>query len=264
MLRHIESALNPVGLAWLALIAAAFALRSSHRRFSRILFALVLFIWLLGATPLHAWLLSRLERPYLRSVAQNAPAADAAVVLGGMIATPSPEAGGFVFSTASGRFISGIALAKSKKVPVLVFGGGPHGQLGRPHYQSGDPPSKSEGDYLKSLISEWNLLGCEVIALPPSLTTRDEFLHFSSLAQQRRWTNVLLVTSAWHMTRSRATFYGASFQVTPVAADFIGFSTLNSGRLGFRLIPAVEPLCNISTFVHEILGLAWYKLRGWI
>jgi uncharacterized SAM-binding protein YcdF (DUF218 family) len=67
----------------------------------------------------------------------------------------------------------------------------------------------------------------------------------------------LLLTSAWHMPRSLATFQKAGWNVTPYPVDFRtgGITPLSSYNLG-------EGAERWELLLHELIGIAAYRLSG--
>lgn len=76
----------------------------------------------------------------------------------------------------------------------------------------------------------------------------------SELDAKKPW---LLVTSAWHMPRSLATFQKAGWNVTPYPVDFrtSGITPLTNYNLG-------EGAERWELMLHEWLGVAAYRLNG--
>jgi uncharacterized SAM-binding protein YcdF (DUF218 family) len=83
-----------------------------------------------------------------------------------------------------------------------------------------------------------------------ALFTRD----LQGLDAQKSW---LLLTSAWHMPRSLATFKKAGWNVTPYPVDFRtgGITPLSSYNLG-------EGAERWELLLHEWIGIAAYRLTG--
>jgi uncharacterized SAM-binding protein YcdF (DUF218 family) len=80
---------------------------------------------------------------------------------------------------------------------------------------------------------------------------------------------VLLVTSAFHMPRSLATFRQRSgLSVIPVACDYqlptrALFGRPTPGSVFLGLMPDAQALSLSSIALKEHLGLAIYRLKGW-
>jgi hypothetical protein len=64
------------------------------------------------------------------------------------------------------------------------------------------------------------------------------------------------------MRRSRACFAKAGFALDTFTTDFI--SQPRKFTIDVLLIPQVEALVNWQTFIHEWMGMAAYKLAGYI
>ena len=69
---------------------------------------------------------------------------------------------------------------------------------------------------------------------------------------------ILLVTDAMHMPRSRAAFERAGFDV--VSAPTIFFS--NQPQTLGAWMPSAEGLRRSRYAIYELIGMAWYRLRG--
>ena len=80
---------------------------------------------------------------------------------------------------------------------------------------------------------------------------------------------MLLVTSAFHLPRSLATFDKRSgLTVIPIACDFLlpereRFGRPTPGSFVQDLLPSAEALYLSSLALKEHLGLALYRLKGW-
>lgn len=101
-----------------------------------------------------------------------------------------------------------------------------------------------------------------------SENTREHAKYLYPLLQQHGFKRVLLVTSAMHMPRSMAVFKklcpGIEFIAAPT--DFHVVERLPMAWYGHlvSLIPTPESLFDFSEAMHEYLGIAYYKLRGWL
>jgi uncharacterized SAM-binding protein YcdF (DUF218 family) len=104
-----------------------------------------------------------------------------------------------------------------------------------------------------------------------SLGLQDERMHYESVSRntyenamlsaqlpgiqpQQRW---LLVTSAWHMPRSMATFRKAGWNVTAYPVDYRTGQTLQWANFSFP-----NGATRWQMVLHEWLGLAMYRLTG--
>jgi uncharacterized SAM-binding protein YcdF (DUF218 family) len=100
-------------------------------------------------------------------------------------------------------------------------------------------------------------LDAELIVVGPVASTRDEALAVAALVRERGFERLLLVSSPAHMRRASRAFEALGVAITPVAATEARFDMERLDRPDDRL-RAFGPL------LHERLGLAWYRWRGWI
>jgi len=68
---------------------------------------------------------------------------------------------------------------------------------------------------------------------------------------------IYLVTHAWHMPRSADVFRRAGFEVVEAPAAFT--TRYRVDLLAF--LPRAESLRDSKIFVHEVIGLLWYRVR---
>ena len=100
-------------------------------------------------------------------------------------------------------------------------------------------------------------------------TTAEEARDIGQLAQEQGWRTVLLVTSAFHLPRSLATFEKRSgLTVIPIACDFLlperqRFGRPTPGSVVQDLLPDAGALYLSSVALKEHLGLVLYRLKGW-
>jgi uncharacterized SAM-binding protein YcdF (DUF218 family) len=78
------------------------------------------------------------------------------------------------------------------------------------------------------------------------------------LLQKTGIKRIYLVTHAWHMPRSVMVFQAAGFDVVPAPTAFTTHYQTN--LLSF--IPDAESLDDSRIFMHELIGLLWYRLKS--
>lgn len=69
---------------------------------------------------------------------------------------------------------------------------------------------------------------------------------------------IYLVTNGWHMPRSAQVFKQAGFTVIPAPTAFT--HRIHPGLMPF--IPDAESLRDSKIFMHEMLGLLWYRIKS--
>ena len=90
-----------------------------------------------------------------------------------------------------------------------------------------------------------------------SLNTEQNARFSADILTKAHVRKIILVTHAMHMRRAQAMFADQGFEVFPAPTDF-------SGRPEFRwrdLLPSSEGRKLAKSALHEVFGLAFYKLR---
>ena len=195
------------------------------------------------STPLVARLLVQsLESPYTDPAL--GPSAGAIVVLTGGSQPRAPEYGTDTtsrFSLERARYAA--HLHRRTGTPILVTGGNPIGA------------ATSEAEQVKVVLSEFGVATKWIENA--SNNTYENALFSSRILQNAGVHSVHLVTHAWHMPRARMAFERAGLNV--IAAP-MGFKT-DLGVRPLDFFPSAPALNDSFYFFHEILGIAWYRLR---
>ena len=130
-------------------------------------------------------------------------------------------------------------------------------------------PAPAEAVSARQLALELGVPARGILINPVSRTTAEEARDIGVIGRQRHWQRLLLVTSAFHMPRSLATFKRSSgLPVIPVACDYQLPSRANYGKPTIgntikSLLPDAEALFLSSVALKEHLGLLTYRLKGW-
>lgn len=256
VLRGVLTLLEPVGFLWAVLILLTVLLwRKKERRLAAMAGALVLLIWIIGATPLPGSILATLERPWVGVKRADLPTADAIVLLGGYGAASREEVGRLHFNQNADRAAVALELARLGKAKVLVMGGGGFMFEGEPF---------AEADLLKEILAERKLTSAEIISLGGCKNTRHEADKVGRLAQERGWKRILLVTSATHLRRAAAVLRTTTgLEVVPVPSAFLtSVSIVTVPNLD--LVPRSHGFGKLDAYLHEQIGWFVYRRRGWI
>lgn len=112
---------------------------------------------------------------------------------------------------------------------------------------------------MAELALEFGVQENHLVLESESRDTRAQALNIQKMLKKERF---ILVTSALHMPRAMAMFEKLGMTPIPAPVSFIvkgkRHMTLN------YLIPTAEGLGKSGLVIHEYLGLAWAKLRGYI
>jgi uncharacterized SAM-binding protein YcdF (DUF218 family) len=238
----------PVGVALLLLLAG---LRWRRRS---LIWAGVAVLWL-SSTPLIGRLAIRaVEGRAVHGLAANAPSADVIVVLSeGRVTAPGPAAASEWHD--ADRFFGGIELFKARKAPLLVFTGGA---------SPGKSNSALEGDILAGYARTMGVPETQILTTPRVLNTAEEARAVAEILRAKladttrggRPARVLLVTSAFHMSRARRLFERAGMSIIPYPLDF----KTSAGRTvsPLALLPTAEALQQTEMSLRELYGRLFY------
>jgi uncharacterized SAM-binding protein YcdF (DUF218 family) len=206
----------------------------------------VLGILILSLNPV-AWLLSRPLEIWNEPSPIPAADADAFVVLAGAVASPRatrpyPLAAHDTYE----RLQHAAWLFKTWKTkPILVCGGG--------------PDSGSYSQAMRHLLEIEGIPSNLIWVEARSRSTHENALYGSRILQQHGISRVALVTDARSMPRAAASFKKQGIDVVPVP---IRFYDLDFGLKD--LLPTWQAMESNGETIHEIGGLVWYWLRGWV
>jgi uncharacterized SAM-binding protein YcdF (DUF218 family) len=207
------------------------------------------FLWLLS-TPVADLLLLPLETAY--PVLRNPVHADAVVVLTGMVDAKVGRGDQVELGQAADRILAGVELVRSEKADYLLIAGG-----------SGDlfDQSISEALTLEGLAIQLGVPADRILLDASSRNTHENAVQASRLLQEMDLSNVILVTSAFHMPRSMGCFAKMGLQPRPYPVDFRG---QRGGYNPLSWLPSVGNLQGSTTAVREYVGLVVYRLQGYI
>jgi uncharacterized SAM-binding protein YcdF (DUF218 family) len=188
-----------------------------------------------------------LEKDYSLQNIKDIAKADAVVVLSGMISTiKTKEKLSYEFGGAVDRILSGIDLFKENKAPLLIL------TNGKLPWSLGIP----EGEYLKEFSIKFGIPKESILLTDNVQNTSQEAKSIKKLLNEPN-TNIILVTSAFHMPRAKIVFEGANINVIPFAVDFRA-SIKKITMIDF--IPSANSLKDTSHFFREMIGRLYYYL----
>lgn len=202
--------ISPLGTALLlALLALGLGWRGRHRLAGALGGLALAWLCVFSTPAISGALRAGLEADFPPRPLAQLPAAPAAVVLGGAIATPSRERPFPALTDSSDRIWHAARLHRAGKAPLLVLSGG------------SDPTTAliPEAEAMRVLLRELGVPDAALLAEPRSRTTRENARHSAALLRERGIQHVLLVTSAFHMRRAVLEFQAQGLRVTPAPTD---------------------------------------------
>jgi len=204
------------------------------------------------------FLLGSLELRHPRLASADCPAAGAVVVLSGSMkldfdpdGRPRP-----FFTEGSERFFRGIELYEAKKASRLILTGG---EL------PWEEPGPTEGDFLRKEAEQRGVPAEHILVTEPCRNTREEAREVQRLMRQASLTEpILLVTSAFQMSRAVELFEREGVRVVPFPCDYKAARTPNGLRPPgiVAWVPSAEGLLQSSMALREIYGIIFYRFTG--
>jgi len=189
-----------------------------------------------------------LEKDYSMRNISSVSKADAIVVLSGMIKVIKKNKNlDYEFNDAIDRILSGINLFKENKAPLLIL------TNGKLPWSVGLP----EGEYLKKFSIKYGIPEQNILLTNNVQNTEQEAKSVKKLLKSD-YTNIILVTSAFHMPRAKKVFEAANIKVIPFAVDFKN----SEKKITFLdFIPSAVAFNETSKFLKEIIGRLYYSLK---
>lgn len=254
-LKSLVDFTEPPGLIWLALtVMTLLQLRRRLWRGAVLPGGAWLLLTVTSASPVSHWLLASLENDWPPVEIANMPECDAIVVLGGGVEPSHIEPAGLHLNIGADRLFTAATLAKEGKGRLIVIGGGGFETMER---------IESEADGAKAWLEAWHLSSVPVQSLGRCVDTHDEAIKVAALSVKNGWKRIALVTSAFHMTRTKAVFEKAGVPVIPVPCNYLS-AAMRGRQVKWIDVPNAANLSHFEVWMHEFIGMWGYRLRGWI
>jgi uncharacterized SAM-binding protein YcdF (DUF218 family) len=139
------------------------------------------------------------------------------------------------------RTMTGVRLYQQGLAPRLLFTGGPC-------------CGQSASALMSNLAAELGVPKSAILLEEQSLRTSENAIQSAAILRMNGMRSAILVTSPLHMRRAQLAFEHAGVSVYPVRAEEKNLWLLSG---------AVERLTLFQAAIHEYLGLAFYRIRGW-
>ena len=115
------------------------------------------------------------------------------------------------------------------------------------------------GQQMRTFLIKLGIPEADLLVEDRSSTTYENAIECVKLLADRGDAPVVLVTDASHMARAERCFLQVGLHVTP-APCVMQNECFEWSPAAF--IPDANAAASVEEFVHEVLGLAWYKLKG--
>ena len=207
-----------------------------------------LFLFYVVSTPIFSNLvMKQVEGEYEFRKFENQNKADAIVVLSGIMRINEFENDYKIEWGDTDRFFKGIELYNFNKSNIIVFTGGKS-----PYNKT----KKSEGDILKEYAIKFGVKEEDILITKEVLNTSDESYAVTDLIGNKR--TIILITSAFHMSRAKSLFEKQGHIVIPYKVDFKTPPKLSWNFIDF--IASSGGLRKTEIALREVLGRLYYKI----
>lgn len=209
----------------------------------------VAWLWLCSTGGFAALLMDHLESAYPPKAMSVVPEVDAIVLLGGATRGDTHRGIRPDLNQRADRLVHAVALYKRARAPfVLLSGGSPAG-------------GRSEAEQMRHLLLVMGIPSHAMVLEQASRNTHENALYSAPLLKDRGVQRILLVTSAFHMRRAVPLFERQGLEVLPAPTDY---QLVVSESVVPGWVPSVRNLARTSVALHELLGFAVYRWRGWL
>jgi uncharacterized SAM-binding protein YcdF (DUF218 family) len=245
----VGGCLNPLVIGLVLVIVGGLCLWRSWRKAGfGLLIVAVAWLWLWSTPMMYRWIGGALESEWPVVKAEDAPKADAIVLLGGGMGANTNFYPYAEMWNGADRVWHAARLYKAGKAPVVI------------------PTGAGERESSVPLLRDLGVPESAIRVEPAARNTEENARFVEKILEPRNTQNtrkrVLLVTSAWHMRRSVLMYrkYAPSLEIVPAAADYE--ATVQTGHpLCFKDIwPDTNALFANSYIFKEYLGYWGYRL----
>ncbi|MDC1049147.1 YdcF family protein [Flavobacteriaceae bacterium] len=191
--------------------------------------------------------MKQVEGEYEFGKFENQNKADAIVVLSGIMRINEFENDYKIEWGDTDRFFKGIELYNFNKSNIIVFTGGKS-----PYNKT----KKSEGDILKEYAIKFGVKEEDILITKEVLNTSDESYAVTDLIGNKR--TIILITSAFHMSRAKSLFEKQGHIVIPYKVDFKTPPKLSWNFIDF--IASSGGLRKTEIALREVLGQLYYRI----
>ena len=249
----------PLGLGSI-LIVLAVILNKYKRLRNGLAIAAVVILWGFGNHWVNMALTHALEWQYLP--AQDAPKAEAIVVLGGGTAPAQYPRQTVEMSDAGNRVYYAAHLYRDGRAPFVLLSGGTIDWM----TSASSTPASEMADIITFMGVPQSALWLQ----DRSQNTHEDAVFSAQMLKEKGVHRILLVTSAIHMPRAMAVFKKQGLEVIPAPTDFkvtqVAWDDLLHGSLESKIIyllPDASDLGSTTNALKEYFGLFVYRLMGW-
>lgn len=176
---------------------------------------------------------------------------DYGIVLSGVTQHNSPLTDRISYTQGVNRLYHTFNLYQQDKIDKILVTGG-NGKV-----LSNDRP---EAEKLAKTLIEWGVPSQDIIIESNAQNTYQNAVNSVKLLPKN--SSAIIITSAFHMYRSKKCFEKAGANYSTFPTDY--YSTKHTYNLNYIILPNISALKRWNVLSHEILGIISYKIAGYI
>ena len=245
LMKCVTWLLSPLTLGLIGVAAGAFSLARAQTRRGWALFVFAwVWLWVWSSPWAFLWAGGALERQYPSVPVAKLPQADAIVVLGGGLGSPTRQTVYPELYPGADRGWQAARCFHAGKAPVILFSG------------------VSEGPGMRQFLNDLGVPPGKILLEAESRNTFENGVFTREKLKALKAKKVILVTSAWHLRRAVMTFRQMGVEVIPSGCDYEALS-LQSWLCPMSVLyylPSPDFLAKNSIVMKEHIGYWAYWL----
>lgn len=252
----VGGVLNPLVIGLLMVVASGLCLWRHWRKTGfGLLIGAVAWLWLWSTPMMYRWMGGALESEWPVVKAEDAPKADAIVLLGGGMGSNTNVYPYAEMWNGADRVWHAARLYKAGKAPLVI------------------PTGQGERENTVSLLRDLGVPESAIVVEDEARNTEENARFVEKLINSRVERvdgkdveackpRVLLVTSAWHMKRSVLMYrkYAPNLEIIPAATDYEATVRTCHPLKFLDFLPSIDCLAGNSAAFKEVIGYLGYRL----
>jgi len=239
----------------LAIAVVALALRPRSIRTRRVALAVTVAYLLVSVYAVPTAVANLLARPYHQFERDDVPSGRVALVIFG---AGDEEVAGWDVHLAVSNTVGAARVLEAWRVYQIAH---PEWIVSSGGNPNPDAESEPSGVNMRNLLVQLGVPASKIVAESASRETHENALASAAIVRSLHADHVILVTSAVHMRRSMGAMNAAGIAATPAIAPDSWF---RNDAWDDWVLPSNHALYFSGEVVHELLGLPYYRLRGWL
>ncbi|MBF0397563.1 MAG: YdcF family protein [Desulfobacterales bacterium] len=238
-----QTFLLPPGIFIISMLLIGFKIFKKQRNNAIALLSLTFIFYLSSTALVSNILIAYLEDQFKPPLE---PKGDVIIMLGGGATnTPNLTGNGNLSSSSANRLLTCLQLFNRLKIPIIITGGKLFDD------------SADEAIIAQKILISLGVPNNKIITENISRSTLENVKFTKAIIKNNNFRSPILVTSAFHMSRSVKLFEVNGISITPYPCDYM---VDNRKFKIFNLIPSSEEIFKFATSLKEYIGIITYRV----